>query len=57
VAFEIFGAIMPHGAISGKALTFSVKRNDPEGWVEPTGRANARSMTGSAIPINPFVET
>jgi hypothetical protein len=24
----IFGAIMPHGINSGKALTFSVKRND-----------------------------
>jgi hypothetical protein len=22
------------------------------GWVEPTGRANARPMTGSAKPIN-----
>ena len=24
----------------------------PVGWVEPTGRANARPMTGSAIPIH-----
>ena len=26
------------------------------GWVEPTGRANARPMTGSAKPINAFGE-
>jgi hypothetical protein len=26
--FGIFGAIMPHGINSGKALKFSVKRND-----------------------------
>jgi hypothetical protein len=26
--FEIFGAIMPHGIHSGKALTFSAKRNE-----------------------------
>jgi hypothetical protein len=26
-------------------------RHQPVGWVEPTGRANARPMTGSAIPI------
>src|SRR5258708_4923649 len=25
------------------------------GWVEPTGRANARPMTGSAIPIISFI--
>jgi hypothetical protein len=27
-ASEIFGAIMPHGIHSGKALTFSAKRNE-----------------------------
>jgi hypothetical protein len=38
VAFEIFGAIMPHGSNSGKARKktdsgmFSVERND-SGWV------------------------
>src|SRR5215212_6997222 len=38
--FEIFGAIMPHGVMGGKAkrkaasAVFSAKRNDPVGWVE-----------------------
>jgi len=27
-ALNLLGAIMPHGIHSGKALTFSVKRND-----------------------------
>jgi hypothetical protein len=27
----------------------------PVGWVEPTGRANARPMTGSAKPISSVV--
>jgi hypothetical protein len=30
--FEIFDAIMPHGIHCGKALAFSVKRNDYPGF-------------------------
>jgi len=40
-------AIMPHGIHSGKALTFSVKRNDPVGWVERS--ETHQSLRGAAM--------
>jgi hypothetical protein len=43
--------IMPHGINSGKALTFSVKRNDqrPVGWVERSDTHQSPPVTSMGI--------